>query len=482
MSSLKLVPFLLFIGFLAQPGEVSAALPLQQLTDTPAGRQLALWIEAFNTGDRQIVDRYLQQNTTDEFRLQNPTDRQLNDQLYVGRFNVTKIENSTPFRVVALVKAFDTDDTFEVAFTVGEDGTHLATSMSKALHPPSSSIGLGLTDRELERALRARLSTLVREDRFSGTVLLVHRGQVIYSGAYGFSDRSSHRPNTLNTRFRVGSISKAFTAIAILQLAQAGKLKLTDCVGKYLGDYPNKAIGDNVTIDQLLSHTGGTGDFFGPEFYAGHGQLNGINDYLAIDPMRALSFEPGKSTEYSNYGYILLGSVVEHVSGESYYDYVREHIYVPAGMSLSDTLPEDQTVPGRALGYMKPLGTTAWELNTDTLPNMGSSAGGSLSTAGDLLRFSQALMKNELLSPEYTKLDITAKALPDNHGAPFAYGFADLRAPDGSGWFGVNGGAEGMNAQIRIYPKTGYVIAVLSNFDLPAADRVVWFIDRRLMQ
>ncbi len=196
--------------------------------------------------------------------------------------------------------------------------------------------------------------------------------------------------------------------------------------------------------------------------------------------MRALAFEPGKQTDYSNYGYILLGSAIEHVTGESFYDYIREHVYAPAGMTTSDTVPEDRKVPNRAVGYMKPLGTTAWVTSKDTLPNKGSSAGGSLSTAMDLQRFAQAVLEDRLLSKEYTDLAITAQPIPDYRGPPLGFAFADLRGADGSGWIGINGGAEGMNAHLRIYPHSGYVIAVLSNFDPPAADRVADFIDRRL--
>jgi CubicO group peptidase (beta-lactamase class C family) len=321
----------------------------------------------------------------------------------------------------------------------------------------------------------------VSEDRFSGAVLLARNDRIIFSRAYGFSNRSIKKPNTVETRFRVGSINKFFTAIATLLQVQAGKIALSDTVGKYIKDYPNKEIGGKVTIHQLLTHTGGTGDFFGPEFNARHTELRALNDYMALDPMRALAFQPGERVAYSNYGYVLLGAVIERVSSENYYDYVRQHVYVPAGMNSSETPPEDQEVTNCAVGYMKPLGTTLWIANTDTLPNRGSSAGGGLSTVGDLQRFSQALLAHKLLSAEYTDLLISAKPTPGYRGIPLGYGFADLRGEDGSGWIGGNGGAEGMNAHLRIYPKSGYVIAVLSNFDPPAADRVAAFIDRHLM-
>jgi CubicO group peptidase (beta-lactamase class C family) len=193
---------------------------------------------------------------------------------------------------------------------------------------------------------------------------------------------------------------------------------------------------------------------------------------------RGLEFEPGSRWSYSNYGFILLGRVIEKVTGQSYYDYVRQHIYMPAGMTRSGSLPEDQAVRDRSTGYTKPPGATAWLPNTDTLPYRGTSAGGGYSTVEDLERFAHALLSHELLSPDSTKLLITGKV---NAGpAKYAYGFEDARDADGNGWVDHGGGAPGMNGDLRIYPKSGYVIAVLANLDPPAAQRISEYLDPRL--
>src|SRR5258708_24033296 len=398
MPTRRVAAFLMFSFIMASQGHAATPRSPRESLDTPAGHQLASWITAFNTGNRETIDQYLRNNATEQFGLNNPAEHQLVDQLYVGRFDLVEVENSTPLQLTGLLEAGDTGDLFEIAFVVGGDDAHLAVSMRMSPRPPAEPGSLRLSEHDLKRALRAKLKGWTKEDRFSGAVLLAQHGRIIFTGAYGYSDRSTNRPNTLDTRFRVGSISKAFTAIAILQQVQVGKIKLADPIGAYLGDFQNRAIADSVTVRQLLTHTGGTGDFFGPEFDARHAQLRNLDDYVAIDPMRALEFEPGEHTNYSNYGYILLGSVIEHVAGENYYDYIREHVYAPAGMSSSDTFSEDQKVPNRAVGYMRPLVTTTWIPSTNTLPNKGSSAGGSLSNVNDLLRFSQALLKNKLLA------------------------------------------------------------------------------------
>jgi CubicO group peptidase (beta-lactamase class C family) len=271
-------------------------------------------------------------------------------------------------------------------------------------------------------------------------------------------------------------MNKMFTAVSILQLVQAGKIQLTDPLGKYLTDYPNKNVASKVTIHHLLTHTGGTGDFFGPQFDAHRLELRSLKDYVTLYGKRDLAFEPGSRWAYSNYGFLLLGLVIEKASGENYYDYVRNHVYKPAGMTSSDSLSEDETVPDRSIGYTKE-GGKGWHPNTDTLPPRGTSAGGGYSTVEDLLRFANALNSHKLLNEHYTDLLTTGKV--DARGSKYAYGFGD-HTENGVRSFGHGGGAPGMNGDLKIYPQSGYVIAVLANMDPPAASRISDFIGNRL--
>ena len=336
-----------------------------------------------------------------------------------------------------------------------------------------------MTEADALKALSARADKLAGEDQLSGAVLVAKDNRVLFSHAYGLADRNRRISNTIRTRFRIGSMNKMFTAVAILQLVQAGKVKLTAPLGTYLSDYPNREVATKVTIHQLLTHTGGTGDIFGPDFDAHRNELRKLADYVKLYGKRGPEFEPGSSWAYSNYGFILLGTVIEKVTGHSYYDYVQQHIYAPAGMTRSGSLPEDHAVPNRSIGYTKPPGTTGWIANTDTLPYRGTSAGGGYSTVGDLARFAHALLSHELLSPDTTKLLITGK-VKAGPGARYAYGFEDARDADSNGWVGHGGGAPGINGDLKIYPKTGYVVAVLANLDPPAAQRVSEYLDPRL--
>jgi CubicO group peptidase (beta-lactamase class C family) len=303
---------------------------------------------------------------------------------------------------------------------------------------------------------------------------------VLFAHAYGLADHERGISNTLDTRFRIGSMNKMFTAVATLQLAEAGKLALDDAVGKHIPGYPNAAVATKVTVRHLLTHTGGTGDIFGIEFDRNIQTLREHSDYVKLFGRRPPNFEPGSRFEYSNYGFVLLGAIIEAASGESYYDYVRENVFHPAGMTSTDSLPESEDVPNRSIGYMHPYFGSAWLLpNTDQLPWRGTAAGGGYSTVGDLARFADALKTHELLSPESTELLLTGK-VDLGYEFEYAFGFFDARDESGNGWVGHGGGAPGMNGDLRIYLKSGYVVAVLSNLDPPAAQRISDYLDPRL--
>ena len=191
-------------------------------------------------------------------------------------------------------------------------------------------------------------------------------------------------------------------------------------------------------------------------------------------------FKPGSKFDYSNYGFILLGAVVAKVSGQTYYDYVRDRIYVPAGMTSTGSEPESVAVANRSIGYMlSPKGK--WVPNTDTLPYRGTPAGGGYSTVGDLLRFANALLSHKLLNAAYTQMMTTGKIAMGPGGAKYGFGFGD-RTINGTRCFGHNGGAPGMNGDLEICPGTGYTVVVLSNIDPPAASRIADFITNRLPQ
>ena len=342
---------------------------------------------------------------------------------------------------------------------------------------PGAAAAQAASDSAFAAGLRAQLEAATKAGQFSGAVLVARDGRTLFEGAYGLADRERGVPNTLLTQFRVGSMNKMLTAVATLQLVQAGTLRLDAPLATYLPDYPNAELASRVTPHHLLTHTGGTGDIFGPQFTAHRTELRTTADYLRLYGTRDLQFAPGAQHVYSNYGFLLLGALIERLGGTSYYDHVAARVLAPAGMTATGSAPEDSLVPGRAVGYMRQA-SGALVSNAPTLPYRGTSAGGGYSTVGDLARFAVALREHRLLDAPHTALLLSGKVAVAP-GFQYAYGFVD-RVVGGRRFVGHSGGAAGMNGDLAFEPNGGYVIVVLSNFDPPAATQVSGFILSRL--
>jgi CubicO group peptidase (beta-lactamase class C family) len=302
---------------------------------------------------------------------------------------------------------------------------------------------------DLGAELDRYLETLTSKELFSGTVLVARNGQPVYFKSYGLANREWNVPNTNDTRYSIGSINKIFTKYALLQLRDAGKIDFSKTLRTYLPDYPS-AIADKVTIQQLLTHRAGLGDIFGDEYDAlPKDGLRSLRDYLPLFVEKPLEFEPGTRQRYSNASYVLLGLVIEKLSGMSYYDYIRTKIYAPAGMADTDSYEYDAIVPRRATGYtrggMQAPKDAPLRANVYTKPAKPSSAGGGYSTAMDLLRFTRALPK--ILGPSTYEQEL---------GPVPGIGFG--------------GGAPGINAAVEV--EGDVAIIVLSNYDPPAASAV----------
>jgi CubicO group peptidase (beta-lactamase class C family) len=355
-------------------------------------------------------------------------------------------------------------------FTVGAAGTVSVTVASGAqTDAPAMVLERMPPEAAFVAALHERLEDATAANTFAGAVLVVHDGRTVFEGAYGLADRALSTPNSLLTKFRVGSMNKMLTAVAVLQLVQAGEVQLDGTLGTYLPDYPNAEMASKVTIHHLLTHTGGTGDIFGPEFTANRLDLREIDDYLELYGTRGLLFEPGSQWAYSNYGFMLLGAVVERVTGLRYDDYVAANVLAPAGMTDTGAEPESSFVPGRAVGYMWQGGTLV--SSAPTLPYRGTPAGGWYATVADFERFAAALREHRLLDAAHTELLLTGKvAMGQSNPAvvKYAYGFVD-RVQGGRRLVGHGGGAPGMNGELSFEPDGGYTVVILSNLSPPAA-------------
>jgi D-alanyl-D-alanine carboxypeptidase len=446
------------------PSLASMAVPV---ADTPALQIFKLWLQAFNSGDQTKEAAFWKKYGTVASAPRADGDLQLHRM--TGAMSIVRVKEDTGTHLVALMKEANggySESTLDLAST---DPAVIAGMRGHRVPPPMESGPHAANDEELARRVHEHVAEKNGEDAFSGAALVAHNGKVVLDQAWGLADTEKGIPNTTATEFCIGSMNKMFTAVSILQLVQQGKLALDKPVVDYWPDYPNHDLAARVTIRELLNHTGGTGDIFTPEFDAHRQEIRTLADYVKLYGNRPVAFNPGSRMEYSNYGFILLGRIIELVSGESYDAYVQQHIYLPAGMSHTNAGPDigyaaDHHAAGVAVGYIRtPEGLKP---NTDTY-SRGSSAGGGFSTVHDLFQFATALQDGKLLDPALLKQATTASAARDDYGM----GFYVL----GNGAYGHGGGGPGINGELHILPKSGYVIAALVNRDPPmASDTVNW--------
>lgn len=451
--------FLMCLRAFAQP----------EIPNTPAGRAFSDWLTSFNSADANQMAAFKK-----KYARKGEVAQTLEFRQTTGGFQLLQLERSSGNNLLALMRVTESERGVYLEVTLKGDGLgdNLIMEIRPATLPPQfAAPRMAMTD--ALAAVRERATQKTAADQFSGALLLAKGDQILLQQAWGCASRAASRASTTETQFRLGSMNKMFTAVAILQLVDSGKLSLQGTVGQYLPNYPNRDVAAKVTLHHLLIHTGGTGDIFGPEFETHRLLLKEHADYVALFGKRGPEFEPGSQDGYSNYGYVLLGRLIEAVSGMSYYDYVQQHIYAKAGMQSTGSLPESTVVPARSEGYTKD--GARWISNENTLPFRGMAAGGGYSTVGDLLRFARALEAGKLI-PKQLLADATS---PKNIGGGFGYGFA-LEGEGTRRFYGGVGGAPGMNGELRIYPQLGYVLVGLSNFDPPAAENLVEFFSARM--
>jgi CubicO group peptidase (beta-lactamase class C family) len=307
----------------------------------------------------------------------------------------------------------------------------------------------------------AKIDTLVRAqadlDMFSGTVLVAKYGKIVYAGAFGQADRDYGILNGMDTRYNIGSIGKTVTAVAVFQLIQNGKLQLSDPLEKFFPECPFTEK-HTITIEHLLTHSSGLGDYLEHKDYiAKISTMRSVTDALPLVWDQKPLFEPGERYQYSNSGMLLLGGVIEKISGQSYPEYIRKNIFEPCGMTSSGIVQEDEVLPDRAIGYTQNV-DGSFTSNILTVP-AASPAGGLRTTAPDLLKFDQALNGDFLLSEESKKIMYK----PSRLRPEIACGW-EVKEKYGQHYVGHSGGTDGVEAYFYRFIDSGYTIIVLSNY------------------
>lgn len=470
--SISLVHFLFVINCLAQ-----------DLPTTPVGTRAQEVIELLNGNSSYKLEDYINNQYAPVFRDAFPVAAHKGifqtTKTMFGKVKVVDIIKSTQREISIVLKSEIKDAWLNLVLQVEPDEPYRIASMGfkPGTRPENSQTGVekiqikqSQVQPKKEEISFSNLEELDKyllkkseENEFSGSVLIAKDGNPIFKNAYGYASKAFKVPNTIDTKFNLGSINKIFTTVALAQLMEQGKLSIDDSIGKYLNKFPKK-IADKVTIRHLLNMRSGWGDYWGNEYYLSRrDRLRTVSDYMEFIRDIPLDFEPGSNFQHSNTGYEVAGAIIEAVSGIDYFEYIRKKIYDPAGMNNSNTYHRDGPVENLAVGYtnMNPNDLEGkgyqWN-NIYMLSPRGTPAGGGYATAEDLLKFDIALRNHKLLNTEYTQYLISRfQGFP---GDPYSPPQRTYRAV---------GGAPGINAFLGMNFQSSYSIIVLSNYDHPVA-------------
>jgi len=446
-----------------------AAAPFQTTADRPgvkaAEQRTKELVDVLNTGSADKVREYVRANFAQSFLTAIPVEQHVeilsrSSQRH-GGFEIAAVTPVSSTTVAANAKSRKTGEWFRVVLDVEPEAPYKIASIGITRGgPPADPLPAGeVSDDQIVESLRKFVEKAAADDRFSGAVLLAKADQVLFKGAYGEACKRFKVPNRVDTKFNLGSMNKMFTAVAIAQLAERGKLSFDDPLSKYLTGWVPAEAAEKIKIRHLLTHTSGLGSYFNDKFEKSSRLLyRNVNDYKPLVADEKLAFEPGTKWQYSNTGFLLLGAVIEKVTGQSYFDYIRENIYKPAGMVNSDSYEMDVPVANLAIGYDRDQ-KGQYRENTMMHVVKGGPAGGGFSTVEDLHRFALALHGGKLLSPKYRDLVTTPK--PELNSPEYGYGFQVEKEPE---MIGHGGGFPGISSRLSIYTKDGYALAVLSNY------------------
>jgi D-alanyl-D-alanine carboxypeptidase len=295
-----------------------------------------------------------------------------------------------------------------------------------------------------------------KTQEFSGAILVARHGRVLVKNAYGLANAEWSVPNTPQTKFEIGSLTKQFTAVAILSLVQEGKLRLEAAISEYLSDLPQAW--SHITIHQLLTHTSGIPNTSKLSDYTqGLNHSYSPEELIGLVRNRPLDHEPGTKWKYSNTDYYLLGYLIERLSGESYGDYLQRHLFGPVGMVDTGYNSYTAIIAKRATGYAREGGQLQNAMRAD--PSIPYSAGAIFSTVEDLFKWDEALYKERILNKALQQKMFTSYK---ESGERYGYGWF-ITSKEGRKKQYHEGSTFGFSSFIARYPDDELLVIVLSN-------------------
>jgi CubicO group peptidase (beta-lactamase class C family) len=454
-------------------------------TSTPARQRLKELLAAYDPGDRAALQAFRDEHVSWRWEDAPGVDQALVFWNQNGGFEELETRNVSSSILYSFLRSRESDDLFILDMSVERLPPH---HVVEARLDPAGAAGSNYwpTRLSIEQAVSEMRTHLVERERaglFSGAMLFAVGPRVLIREAHGFADRDARTSISTSTRFRIGGMSNMFTAAAVLRLVQDGRLTTAATVGTVLpelGDQPYAG----VTIEQLLSNCAGTGIVQVTPYMS---QRDGLRDPLQFVrefARQPLLFRPGKRFAYSNYGFALLGAVIERASGRSYDDYVRDVVFQPAGMQQTAPAFRPETSDEVATAYRRPPGTRTWVAAGAWQARLPTAVEGHESTVDDLFRFATALLSHQLLDEKHTTRLLAPRVLAkDPRG--YAYGFTSEAYGDGSRWSGhgdagLDTGLADMSGELMFDPATGYILVALSNFEAPTAAHAARHLAARL--
>ncbi len=445
----------------------------------PAVQRAAELIRLIESGNRAEGRKFMTENYSPEFLKRATMDEHLgflsNTHDRMRGVELMGIKETGPTAAEAKLKSKLTGSQVLLIVRTETDAPHRITGLGlrPARTQPGEESAQKMTEAEMAKELDAFMQKLAGADLFSGTVLLAKDGKTIYKKAFGTANKDFNVPNRIDTKFNLGSMNKMFTAVAIAQLVERGKISFDDPLSKFFPDFPDKDSAEKIKIKNLLTHTSGLGGYFSQKFFESSRALyRNVDDMMKLAKEEKIQFEPGSRWQYSNTGFLVLGAIVEKVSGQSYYDFVRENIYRPAGMINSDCYELDRVNQNLAIGYEKEFTDDGVQFRNNIFSHVlrGGPQGGGYSTVEDLLKFDVALRSGKLVGKEYIKLLLSAK--PDLKSPEYGYGFQiDVTNQIA----GHGGGFEGISSNLDMFLASGYTAVVMSNYGggaFPVNDKI----------
>jgi CubicO group peptidase (beta-lactamase class C family) len=436
-------------------------------TPTAAERTLREIVRLINAGDRVALRAFVEQHFVNDGPNAVPAEERVNRLARLrgafGEFTIRSLDLTNDKEPTALVQSGRTESWARLSAVFAPGTPPRIAGIRIAPAPSPDAPTRRLTDAEIVEQLKAYVERMASRDVFSGSVMLAKAGKPLYSAAFGEANKDFGVRNTLDTKFNLGSMNKMFTAVAVMQLVEAGKLSLDDTLGKFLkAGAMRPDVLSKVRVKHLLSHTSGLGSYFTPEWdRQSRARYRTVDDWMALVKDDTLQFEPGSRWSYSNTGMLVLGKVIEVASGQDYFDYVRERIAKPAGMTNTDAYELDRVNKNLAVGYQQEQTARGVEYRNNIFMHVirGGPAGGGYSTVEDLTRFAEALKSGRLVSKESVRLLTTPK--PELGSPGYGFGFG---VQAGGKIVGHSGGFPGINSQLDIYVGEDYTLAVMSNY------------------